>query len=272
MDDMGERAAYSRVYWSVSDDPKFASIYGDDHHLAAWLRLLLIADQAYPASAHLPMNIRKASREALVGVGLIDPMPGDRYRIHGLDAERDRRRLWATTRGPNGVQSQDRTATERSPNGAVTQGLRLDETRLDEPRSSARASDERWDAPEMEAVQWLAKHGCDVIPASGYHRHLVTLVETHGIEAVVAMFVTLAGRGVKSGDVKGFIFGAKDVLDARSRPNLHALETEEAAEERAEVRSKRIQRQMWERRFELYRETGQWDEAWGEPPKQGAPA
>src|SRR5690348_15515478 len=58
---MTERAAYSRVYWSIVDDPKFESVYDSDSNLAAWLRLLLIADQAHPASAHLPSNVRRSS-------------------------------------------------------------------------------------------------------------------------------------------------------------------------------------------------------------------
>jgi hypothetical protein len=82
--------AYVRVYYSIIDDPKFVDIYDDDHHLAAWLRLLLGADAVWPASAHLPTNVRRASVRALVDVGLVD-VSGHRYRLHGLDAERERR-------------------------------------------------------------------------------------------------------------------------------------------------------------------------------------
>lgn len=114
---MGERAAYSRVYWSIVDDPKFVTIYDSDAHLAAWLRLLLIADQAHPASAHLPSNVRRLSVAALAGVELIDLLPGHRYRVHGLDAERLRRRDAATSRPP----------TERVPNGPPN-GPRSDTT------------------------------------------------------------------------------------------------------------------------------------------------
>lgn len=123
---MSERAAYSRVYWSIIDDPKFATVYDDDHRLATWLRLLLAADQAWPASANLPFGVRKASVAVLCSVGLID-VTGTRYRVRGLDAERQRRKEWATSRGASG----DRKVTERSPNGVQTQGLRIDETRLD---------------------------------------------------------------------------------------------------------------------------------------------
>jgi hypothetical protein len=86
---------YSRVYWRIVDDERFADIYGSDAHLAAWLRLLLGADQAWPASAPLPANVRRGSVQALVTCGLVDLRPGGFYRIHGLDAERGKRQTQA---------------------------------------------------------------------------------------------------------------------------------------------------------------------------------
>jgi hypothetical protein len=93
---MSDRAAYSRVYWSIVDDEKFCEVYDDDHHLACWMRLLLVADMAWPASAHTPASARKASVAALIRVGLLDPQPNGRYRVHGLDKERGKRRESAT--------------------------------------------------------------------------------------------------------------------------------------------------------------------------------
>jgi hypothetical protein len=80
---MSERAGYSRVYWTIIDDPKFVTIFDDDHNLAAWLRLLMTADQAHPASATLPVNVRKTAVRALVDAGIIDdpaepPLPDPR--------------------------------------------------------------------------------------------------------------------------------------------------------------------------------------------------
>ena len=95
---MSERQPYSRVYWSIIDDPKFSAIYDDDHHLAAWLRMLLVADQAWPSSAHVPSSCNRVSLAALVDCGLVD-VSGRRYRIHGLDAERGRRAAAATRNG-----------------------------------------------------------------------------------------------------------------------------------------------------------------------------
>jgi hypothetical protein len=86
---------YSRVYWRIIDDERFANVYGDDHHLAAWLRLLLIADQAWPASANLPASVRSSSIRALTDCGLIELRAGGVYRVHGLDAERGKRQAQA---------------------------------------------------------------------------------------------------------------------------------------------------------------------------------
>jgi len=109
---MSERQPYSRVYWSIIDDPKFATIYDNDHHLAAWLRMLLVNDQSHPASGQIPAGVQRASLRALAEAGLVD-VTGRRFRVHGLDAERERRRAAATSRGPHGTQ----TVPGRGPNG-----------------------------------------------------------------------------------------------------------------------------------------------------------
>ena len=85
-------AGYVRVYQSILTDAKFAKVYKDDHLLATWLRLLLVADQMWPIPAPIPRSVRESSIRLLVDVGLVDLMPLDCYRIHGLDAERNARR------------------------------------------------------------------------------------------------------------------------------------------------------------------------------------
>jgi hypothetical protein len=118
---MGERAPYSRVYWSIVDDPKFAVIYDNDRHLSTWLRLLIAADAIWPASPSLPVNAKKASITALVDAGLLDLIPGHRSRIHGLDAERSRRSRSKdedTNKSPDG----DQQPTNKSPDGPSRAG------------------------------------------------------------------------------------------------------------------------------------------------------
>ena len=82
---------YVRVYYRIIDDPKFAGVYDNDAALAAWLRLLLAADAMYPAPATLPHGIRRAALAKLTDAGLIDLLPGSRFRLHGLHNERERR-------------------------------------------------------------------------------------------------------------------------------------------------------------------------------------
>jgi len=80
---------YSRVYHEIVDDPRFERVYGNDKALATWLRMLLIADAMYPASA--PMTSRNPTVRLLIDSGLIEERPGNRYVIHGLQGERERR-------------------------------------------------------------------------------------------------------------------------------------------------------------------------------------
>jgi hypothetical protein len=57
------------------------------------------------------------------------------------------------------------------------------------------------------------------------------MVEHHGVNAVVGMFDRLATAGTHEGDVKGYVFGARDALDAKTRPKLGDLAKEERTEE-----------------------------------------
>lgn len=154
---MSERAPYSRVYWSVIDDPKFDSVYDDDRKLATWLRLLIIADQSHPASANIPAGTHRASVAALAKCGLIDLGTSSRYRVHGLDAERDRRRQAASSRGPNGTRTVPERVSLPNPNGFRTTGLRQDEqeTRQDKT-SNGSARDDPTESSEPSALDFDA--------------------------------------------------------------------------------------------------------------------
>jgi hypothetical protein len=88
---MATPARYVRVYHTILDDERFREVYDDDHALALWLRLLLLADAIWPMPAHLPHGHRRAALARLVKAGLIELVDGGRYRVHGLDAERARR-------------------------------------------------------------------------------------------------------------------------------------------------------------------------------------
>lgn len=127
---------YARLYLELVDDEKFAAIYDDDHHFAAWCRLLMIAEPAWPASAHLPATVRRASVRALSDAGLIDLQPGGRYRIHGLDAERERRHQQAQSASNArwNARSNARASDVRMPNRT--------EPNLTEPNRGASITDD----------------------------------------------------------------------------------------------------------------------------------
>ncbi len=139
---MSERAPYSRVYWAIVDDPKFASIYDNNDHLATWLRLLMQADGQWPASCPVPASARKASVTALADAGLIDFVSGGRFRIHGLDAERGRRRDAARTppkRAPDGDQTGPERDLRPGPKTRQDETHRAETTRADDGRADLEA-------------------------------------------------------------------------------------------------------------------------------------
>jgi hypothetical protein len=143
---MSERAPYSRVYWQIPDDPKFATVYDDDHALALWLRLLLAADQAHPASAALPVGSRKSAVALLVDANLIT-VTGSRFRIVGLDAERGKRTETA----------RNASASRWHSNGNASGMPRRDETRRDKTRQRAPARELTFEEEDEALKQTLAQ-------------------------------------------------------------------------------------------------------------------
>lgn len=110
-----QRDPYVRVYYRVIDDPKFAEVYDNDARLSCWLRLLLIADATYPVPAPIPHGIKRSALDFLVSVRLVDLMAGNRFRLHGMDSERERQSL----RGKAGAAA--RWDTEGNANAMRTQ-------------------------------------------------------------------------------------------------------------------------------------------------------
>lgn len=82
---------YSRVYWTVMDDEKFDGIREDVRLFGAWSLMLVVADMAWPAPAFVPPAVNRPTLARLVACGLIEDLPGKRFRVHGLAAEREKR-------------------------------------------------------------------------------------------------------------------------------------------------------------------------------------
>lgn len=81
---------YSRIYHELVDDPMFAAVFDDDRSFGSWVKLLMVADAMWPASAPLPS--RNPTIRRLIECGLVIEKPGNRYTIRGLDKERAQRR------------------------------------------------------------------------------------------------------------------------------------------------------------------------------------
>lgn len=80
---------YARLYHRFRVE--FPDVYGNDAQLAAWVRLLMLADASWPSRPFMPRSVKSRPLAALVGVGLVI-LDGDSYTVLGLDAERTRRR------------------------------------------------------------------------------------------------------------------------------------------------------------------------------------
>lgn len=166
---MTDRQPYSRIYHGIVDDPKFATIYDDDRRLATWLRLLIVAEQAHPASAYIPEGTNRAALKALCDVGLIDIGTGRRFRIHGLDAERTRRSESARVGGLASGRSRsvERSLTERGTETNLAEQSR-DKTSNTRASAQPRASSVDRDPllREMrEAIVEVNGNGMDEAPA-----------------------------------------------------------------------------------------------------------
>jgi hypothetical protein len=159
---MSDRAPYSRIYWSVMDDPKFDGIYEDDAAFALWMRLLMNADALWPAPAPLHRTAKPKALSKLVDAGIVDLLPRDRYRIHGLDAERGRRRDAARTppkREGNGTQTGGKQEANGSPARVLAEPSRDEQRRAEPSNGRADAMDTYWTLlgtyPNGRTKEWL---------------------------------------------------------------------------------------------------------------------
>lgn len=261
---MSDRQPYSRVYWSIRKDPKFRDIYGDDHHLAAWLRLLIAADATWPAPADVPALARKASVKALADCGLIDLQHNGMFTIHGLDAERGRRRE-AASRGASGTQVVPKWEADGSSRAGEAE-LRRDETSRAAPTPARRNGlepigtvlprvdldvDDAFGVSEGEArvFSFIARHGASIRPDQGLGMRLLGLMERRGVEEVLRQAGVMAKASEKLSD-RQWVFGLEGALE--TVPSAKDARVADAEEE-ARKRSERIQREMAARRKERER-------------------
>jgi hypothetical protein len=235
---VSERAPYSRVYWSINEDEKFDGIRDEPKLVGAWLLMLIAADQAYPSPAYLLPQVTRASVARLAEAGIIDILDGHRFRVRGLQAEREMRKALATTRGPSG----DRPVTVRSQPAATPVPKRdpnvdLDKTRRDETsQGQAEARDPAdiyWQLtgrfPTEKALAWVD-----------------SLAEQYGAEAFIT---ALVGAHVEDRSQQTLLGRAKDKLAADARK----LDLKERREEKARLAEKRAQPRAEKQWLQEYR-------------------
>lgn len=165
---MSERAPYSRVYWSIMDDAKFDGIREDVRLFGSWSLLLVVADMAHPVPAYLPRTVPKAAIVRLSDCGLIDLLDGHRYRIHGLDAERTRRRIAATNKDPKGTHE----GPERDPDG---EQAKQSKDEAEHRRAEADARDPDDGRVDLEAFLVIKRH----VPTPAQRRVLDGVMDRH---------------------------------------------------------------------------------------------
>ena len=78
---------YVRVYHALRDT---VEIYDNDRKLAAYLRLLVAADMAWPSAPEVPRGVRPPDLRSFEASGHIE-VAGRRYRVRELDDERGTR-------------------------------------------------------------------------------------------------------------------------------------------------------------------------------------
>ena len=135
-----------RVYYSIVTDERFADIYHDARHLGTWLQLLLIADAMFPAASPLPAYVNRASVKVLVAAGLIESMPHQHFRVHGLENERAMR--GQSARNAAAMRWQGGSNASRARSAPPEQ----EQEQEQEQSSSAPASFKNGDDPVAEAL------------------------------------------------------------------------------------------------------------------------
>lgn len=162
-----DRDPYSRHYWKLVDDEKFVGIYDDDHHYATWSRLLMVADQAWPASAHLPASARRSSVAKLAEVGLIDILPGGRFRMRGTQAERERRSKHAKD-AADARWTAERNARSNAGASPASMPSRAEQSKAETSTAPARPNGAAHGAESVGAVLAAQPFAQLVAPPPGY--------------------------------------------------------------------------------------------------------
>lgn len=188
---------YVRVYLEVVDDAKFANLSLEG--FGGWVRLLMIADAAWPASAFIPGPgvVPDHVVEDLANREVIDLLPGHRFRVHGLDAERQGRKASAS-RGASARWMQPhsernanamRLHSERNATASDTNMPSRAEQSKAEP-SVARAREGLLNLEEVVATAWEQATGRSILGSGNWAAsYLDDAIRRHGAAKVASAIV-----------------------------------------------------------------------------------
>lgn len=217
---------FSRHYWDLVDDKRFEEVFPDDHHYATWSRLLMLADQAWPASAHLPASARKASVAKLVAVELVTLFPGGRFRVTGLDAGRTARAEQAQNAAGARWSSGRNAASNADSNAASTADVMPSQSSQSKREETSQPASH---APDPADVVWNLTGRYPTDKAIGW---VDDLTSAYGPEAVIRA-LAIAHQQDRNGST---LFGrTQDLLRAEAR----ALTLKEQATVKAELKERR---------------------------------
>lgn len=134
-------SGYVRLYYTLASDAKFDEVYSNDLLLATYVRLLIAADQAYPAPATLPYGCKPKVVYRLAELGIIQFINRVSFRIAALQKERDYRSglgRAAAQRRWDADALRTQNGTDATPMLAETENENEKETLLPPPPSSPR--------------------------------------------------------------------------------------------------------------------------------------
>ena len=81
---------FARFYYDAFIH-EYPEVYADDAALSAWLRLLVIAEKAWPGVPELPRSVSRRALATLTHAGLLALGPRYTFALLGHDKERSRR-------------------------------------------------------------------------------------------------------------------------------------------------------------------------------------
>lgn len=215
---------HSRIYWSVMDDPKFDGVREDVRHFGSWALMLVVADMAWPAPAFLP-PVPRSSIALLADRGLIDLLEGGRYRVHGLDRERNERsekaRASVAHRYNDRSTTVDRPKNDRSTTDLLAELSRAEKSRAEQ--SPASTPGDQSDDPLVLYADLVGRR-----PTQTVIDWINRLSTSHGDPAVCSAIVAATRDGVATNKLLGAVEEALSAAKReaiRRRPKVEAERT-----------------------------------------------